>query len=158
MSVPFEPLGTVSVVEACMALVRETPELEGFAYGLALTEIRARTGRDDVTMRDVINGMRAATERLHVAGVPGVVNIGKAWQRLDPTGMVRFIATRDRRGRRQFARAVVAAGATDTARLDFPDRHALDQRLTAARMLNDMERGRARRLRPLPRSDESAAG
>ena len=143
------PLGTVSVTEACRSLIVETAELDGFAYGLALTEVRARTGRE-VSMRDVINGMRAATERLHVDGVPGVVNIGKAWQRLDPAGMVRFIATRDRRGRRQFARAVVAAAATDTERLDFPDRHLLDQRLSAARMLGDIERGRGRRVRPLP--------
>lgn len=145
----FAPLGEVSVVEACRSLIVETPELEGFAYGLALTEVRARTGRD-VTMRDVVAGMRLATERLHVAGVPGVENIGKAWMRLDPAGMVRFIATRDRRGRRQFARAVVAAAATDTARLDFPDRHKLDQRLAAARMLSDIEQRRSNRRRPLP--------
>lgn len=146
----FEPKGIVSVVEACVSLIQETPELEGFAYGLALTEVRARTGRDDVPMPTVIAGVREATERLHRVGVPGVENVGKGWQRLDPAGMVRFIATRDRRGRRQFRRAVIAAAATDKGRLGFQDRHALDFHERAARSVADLEQRRAQRLRPLP--------
>ena len=146
----FEPKGVVSVVEACAGLIQETPELEGFAYGLALTEVRTRTGRDDLPLRQVIQGMRDATERLHRVGVPGVENIGKGWQRLDPKGMVRFIATRDRRGRRQFRRAVIAAAATDKGRLDFQDRHALDFHERTARSVTELEQRRARRQRPLP--------
>lgn len=150
MSAPFEPLGTVSVVDACRALIEETPELEGFGYGQALVEIRLRTGRDGLPMRDVVNGMRLATERLHVDGVPGVVNIGKAWARLSPAGMIQYIETRDRKGRRQFRRAVIAAAATDTARLDFTQRHALDHHLHVARAVEGIEKRRGARLRPLP--------
>jgi hypothetical protein len=151
MSAPtFEPIGAVSVVAACMALIQETPELEGFSYDVALTEVRARTGRADVPRRQVITGIREATERLHREGVPGVENIGKAWQRLDPKGMVRFIATRDRRGRRQFRRAVVAAAATDKSRLGFEDRHTLDHHERTARAVGSLEQRRANRLRPLP--------
>jgi hypothetical protein len=150
VSVPtFEPQGTVSVVTACMDLIKETPELEGFSYDLALTEIRARTGRSDVVMQRVIGGMRVATERLHRDGIPGVENIGKAWQRLDPRGMVRYIAARDRRGRRQFGRAATAVAATDKARLSFDERHTLDHHERTAQAVTALERRRARRLRPV---------
>jgi len=145
---PFQPTGSVSVVEVCMKLIVETAEKDGIDYAVALTEVRGRTGRDDVTMRTVINSMRVATERLHRIGTPGMVNIGKAWQRLDPPGMVGYIAARDRRGRRQFRRAMTAVAATDRDRLAFADRHALDHHERTARTVSELERRRTTRQRP----------
>lgn len=151
----FEPLGTMSVRAACEELIRETAERDGFDYAVALTEVRARTGRDDVTQESVKSGMWQATERLHREGVPGVVNIGKGWQRLDPSGMVSYAAQRDRRGRRQFRRAVTAVKATDRERLEFQDRHALDHLERTAKAVSGLEQRRQRRLRPLPPGSEA---
>jgi hypothetical protein len=147
---PFEPKGVIPVVEACAALIRETPELDGFSYDVALTEVRARTERDDVPLSSVRAGLREATEALHAAGVPGVRNVGRGWQRMDPRGMVAWIAERDRRGRRQFRRAVKAVAAVDKGRLEFIDRHALDHHERVALAVSGIEQRRARRLRPLP--------
>jgi hypothetical protein len=147
---PFEPLGRMSIADACIELIRETPEKDGFPYDVAVTEIRERTGIEDVRRGTVMSAIRIATDRLHVEGIPGVENVGGGWQRMDPAGMVRYIATRSRRGQRQFRRAVTAVGATDKARLEFKDRHQLDHHERTARMVADMNTHRAKRQRPLP--------
>jgi hypothetical protein len=147
---PFVPLGKMSIVDACIELIQETPEKDGFPYDVAVTEVRERTGVDDIRRATVMSAMRTATDRLHVEGLPGVENVGGGWQRMDPAGMVRYIATRSRRGQRQFRRAVTAVAATDKGRLEFKDRHQLDHHERTARMVADMNTHRAKRRRPLP--------
>jgi hypothetical protein len=148
---PFRKRGDVSYLNACLALIQETEEKEGFSYDVAVTEIRERTGIDDLELRDIRGSMLAASKALRAQGVPGVKNIrGAGWQRETAKDLLEDAVHRERKARHQVKWMGDSAKAADPEQLEWSDRQRRDEQLRKSRAMAELTVRRASRLRPLP--------
>lgn len=151
MTAPFEPRGRISLVDACAELIQETAPKDGFSYDVALTEVWARTGLDDLSLDQIRGPMLAASKRLQRSGIPGVRNLrSTGWQRRTSVDLVGEVRQRERKIQRQARWGLDAGGSANPEELDWPDRHTLTETQRKLRAVEEMNSRRARRLRPLP--------
>lgn len=146
----FEPLGRISVTDACRELIRELEEGDGVSFQVAVEEVRARTERPEVELDTVKAGMRLATEQLIDDGAPGVFTVrGSGWQRMKPPDMVKYMRDRGSRAAKQTAREHRAVDAVDVARLGWQDRETVRVVAEARRRVQELAQQRRSRRRPL---------
>lgn len=147
----FQPIGRVSVADACMEIIRELAEGDGISKNVCLEEVRSRTERSDISIEVVTSDMLTASERLLDESIPGVFAIrGKGWQRMKPADVVAYMRARERSEQRQRERRYRAVDVIEDAEsLSWQDRETLRLTSEARRRQLELDGKRSRRLRPL---------
>lgn len=144
---PFEPIGGISRVDVCVALIEALPPKEPISDQVVRTELTDRTGAP-VDRPSVLAAMWGATERMHSAGTPGAERVRGGWVRLDSDGLMRWADQRDARASRQLRRRGQSAALVDREQVDGAKRLRLDLYVEADRRVGELTHRRARRLRP----------
>lgn len=149
--VPFAKRGETTYLAACLALIEETEEKEGFSYDVAVTELRERTGIDDLELPDIRGSMLTASKSLRSQGIPGVKNIrGVGWQRESAKDLVEDAVHRERKARHQVRWMGDSAKAANPEQLEWADRERRDELQRKSRALAELTSRRQRKFRPLP--------
>lgn len=147
---PFTRIGSMTVREACLRVIRGLPEKEGITYEQAIREISELVGRD-VDKAAIQGPMTAAGDELRrnfgECGLKTLRNVG--WQRQNPDEVVHTGARYEASGYRSIKKGIETISQVNTTRLSWDARIKRDKMIDRNKALVEAEERRLERRRQL---------